>query len=89
MIRYVAARRVARRPSTGRPASLDDVIAARHAGLPVAVGSGIGPGNAAAFAEHAAALIVGTALKIDGDWKQPVAVARVRAIADALGRRAS
>lgn len=73
-------------PATGRPAAPEDVIAARGAGLPVAVGSGIDPSNAARFAEHAQALIVGTALKFDGDWRQPVDVARVRALARSLGR---
>jgi len=73
-------------PSTGRPAAPEDVIAARTAGLPVAVGSGIDPDNVARFAEHAQALIVGSALKIDGDWRKPVDVLRVRALARALGR---
>ena len=73
-------------PATGRPAAPEDVIAALGAGLPVAVGSGIDAGNAARFAEHARALIVGTAIKVDGDWRKPVDPARVRAIARALGR---
>lgn len=73
-------------PATGRPASIDDVIAARSAGLPVAVGSGIDATNATAFAEHAQALIVGSWLKRDGDWRAPVDVERVRSLARALGR---
>ncbi len=71
---------------TGRPAALGDVDAARAAALPVAVGSGITAANAEAFAARADALIVGTALKVDGDWRNPVDVARVRAIAAAMGR---
>ncbi|MFO0749985.1 MAG: BtpA/SgcQ family protein [Myxococcota bacterium] len=73
-------------PATGRPADPDDVAAARHAGLPVAVGSGVTPDNALAFASHAQALIVGTALKVDGDWRKPVELGRVRAVAAGLGR---
>ncbi len=73
---------------TGQAADLGDVIAAREAGLPVLVGSGIDESNARAYSEVAEALIVGTALKIDGDWRNPVDPARVEAIASALGRGA-
>ncbi|MCC6620983.1 MAG: BtpA/SgcQ family protein [Deltaproteobacteria bacterium] len=73
-------------PATGRPAAPEDVIAARAAGLPVAVGSGIDADNAARFAEHAQALIVGSSLKLGGDWRMPVDVERVRALARAIGR---
>jgi len=72
--------------ATGAPASLEDVVAARQAGLPVLVGSGIAPFNARAFSENAEALIVGTALKEDDDWRKPVELARVEALARALGR---
>ena len=73
--------------ATGRPTSPDDVRAARGAGLPVVVGSGVTPADAPGLAEHAAALIVGTALKEDGDWRRPVDPARVRALRAALNRR--
>lgn len=73
--------------TTGATASIEDVIAARYSHLPVVVGSGITPANAAVFAAHAQALIVGSALKVDGDWRKPVDPARVRALADALGKR--
>lgn len=69
---------------TGRPTSLDDVDAAREAGLPVVVGSGVTPANARAFAGHAEAVIVGSWLKEGGDWRAPVDVARVREVAAAL-----
>lgn len=69
---------------TGREASLEDVAAARAAGLPVAVGSGITAARAAAFADVADALIVGSWLKEEGDWRRPVDPARVRAVADAI-----
>ena len=70
--------------ATGEPTSLDDVRAAREAGLPVAVGSGVTPENARAFAADAKALIVGTSLKEGGDWRGPVDVERVRALRAAL-----
>ncbi|MCA9514044.1 MAG: hypothetical protein KC635_03805, partial [Myxococcales bacterium] len=69
---------------TGRPTSLDDVDAAREAGLPVIVGSGVTPENARAFVGRADAVIVGSWLKEGGDWRAPVDVARVRAVASAL-----
>ena len=71
--------------ATGSPATLEDVIAAREAGLPVVVGSGITPSNARAFADEAEALIVGTSLKEHDDWRRPVDPARVEALARALG----
>ena len=69
---------------TGRAAAPADVVAAAEAGLPVAVGSGITETNAGAFAERADALIVGSWLKEDGDWRRPVDPARVRRVADAM-----
>ena len=72
--------------ATGQPARLEDVIEAKVAKLPVVVGSGIDASNAATFAEHAAALIVGTSLKVDGDWRNPVDRVRVDRLARALGR---
>jgi len=70
-------------PATGRPADPDDVRAALSAHLPVVVGSGIDVHNVARFT-MAQALIVGSSIKVDGDWRQPVDPARVRALADAL-----
>jgi uncharacterized protein len=71
---------------TGQSADLGDVLAARQTGLPVLVGSGINPDNAATYSEVAEALIVGSALKVDGDWRNPVDPARVAEVARALGR---
>jgi membrane complex biogenesis BtpA family protein len=72
--------------STGSAAAIEDVLEARRAGLPVLVGSGLTPDNAALFSMAAEALIVGTSLKVDGDWRNPVDVDRVHAFAQALGR---
>ena len=72
--------------TTGAETSLDDVAAAHHSGLPVVVGSGITEHNAHRFLGHAQALIVGSSIKIDGNWKLPVDGARVRRLAQALGK---
>ncbi|MEZ5397904.1 MAG: BtpA/SgcQ family protein [Bryobacterales bacterium] len=73
--------------ATGAPTARQDVVAARASGLPVAVGSGVTEADAAALAEVAQALIVGSSLKVGGDWRNAVEPARVRALAAALGRR--
>ncbi len=70
---------------TGAPTAVGDVELARRAGLPVAVGSGVTPEDAGALAREAAALIVGSSLKHDGDWRRAVDPERVRAVRAALG----
>lgn len=70
---------------TGAPTAPADVEAARVAGLPVIVGSGVGPADAGALAARADGLIVGTWLKEQGDWRRPVDPARVRALREAMG----
>lgn len=72
--------------STGDATSLADVQAARSAGLPVVVGSGVTPFNAGALAEIADALIVGSWLKEGGDWRAPVDLERVRALRGVVKR---
>ncbi len=72
--------------STGEATSLDDVSAARSAGLPVVVGSGVTPDDAAALAAIADVLIVGTWLKEEGDWRRavdPERVCRLREVMNA------
>ena len=69
--------------STGCEAHIEDVAAVRPAGLPVIIGSGITASNAAKFAQKADGLIVGTSIKVDGNWRNPVELARVKAITDA------
>ena len=71
--------------ATGRATEPDDIILAQEAGLPVAVGSGVNPSDAGQLAALADALIVGTALKVDSNWRRPVDVDRVRAIRAAMG----
>jgi len=56
-------------------------------GRPVLIGSGLTPDNASLLAPLADGAIVGTSLKRDGDVSNPVDVARVRALVDAVARR--
>ncbi|MEQ1503001.1 MAG: BtpA/SgcQ family protein [Myxococcota bacterium] len=70
--------------ATGAPTDPAHVLAAREAGLPVAVGSGVTPDDAGALAAVAQALIVGSWLKIGGDWRAGVDVDRVRAVRRAI-----
>lgn len=63
--------------ATGAPTSLGDVADAKSAGLPVAVGSGVTPADAASLARRADALIVGTWFKEKGDWRASVDRERV------------
>lgn len=69
---------------TGESTSLHDVLSAQSARLPVAVGSGVTPKNAASLASAADALIVGSWLKTDGDWRNRVELDRVRALRAAI-----
>lgn len=60
--------------ATGKPASLADVAAVRNATrLPVLVGSGVDPGSVKAlFDAGADALIIGSWIKRDGLWSNPI-----------------
>jgi membrane complex biogenesis BtpA family protein len=70
--------------ATGRAADPAEVRAARAAvDLPVLVGSGIAPDNLAAFAD-ADGFIVGSWVKRDGLWSNPLDPERVRALARAF-----
>ncbi len=72
--------------ATGRPTSVEDVRRVREAcDLPVLVGSGVTPDNAAGLLEHADALIVGSWVKRGGSWKNPVDAARAGAMVRAVG----
>ncbi|RNC81573.1 MAG: BtpA/SgcQ family protein [Phycisphaera sp.] len=59
--------------ATGQPASIDDLKEARRsASVPVLVGSGVTPDSVKQLLDHAHALIVGSFIKTDGKWYQPV-----------------
>jgi len=79
-------------PATGEPADderLQAVLDGRDDAtreVPVLVGSGVTPGTAADLLERADGLVVGTALKRDGETAAPVEHERVRALLEAAGR---
>lgn len=73
--------------STGCEAHIEDVAQARAAHLPVIIGSGITADNAAKFAKAADGLIVGTYIKEEGFWRNPVDLKRVQAVAEKLQLR--
>jgi membrane complex biogenesis BtpA family protein len=59
--------------ATGAPTSIDDLAAARRGGpLPVVVGSGADAATARELLLHADAIVVGSAIKIDGDWRRTI-----------------
>lgn len=63
---------------TGEPPTIDDVKAVSGLGALVVVGSGVDASNIASFGAVADALIVGSACKTGGDWRQPVDAERTR-----------
>ncbi len=69
---------------TGQPTAAADVEAARAAGLPVVVGSGVSERDAPRLAAVADALIVGSWLKQGGDWRAPVDLDRVRLLREVM-----
>lgn len=70
---------------TGASVDMRELAAVRAAtALPVLVGSGATPQNAAALLEHADALIVGSALKRDGLWSNDIDPARAEAMVRAV-----
>lgn len=73
--------------ATGAPTSVDDLAAARRGGpLPVVVGSGADADSVRQLLEHADAIIVGSAVKVDGDWRRDVDVDRAaRFVSEARG----
>jgi membrane complex biogenesis BtpA family protein len=71
--------------ATGRETSTADLASARTATkLPVVVGSGVTVANAAEMLRHADAVIVGSSLKREGHWQNPVELDRVRALVAAV-----
>jgi membrane complex biogenesis BtpA family protein len=71
--------------ATGTPTEESDVRAARSATrLPVMVGSGVTPVSAAPLLSHADALIVGSWIKRDGVWSNPIDPARCREMVAAV-----
>jgi len=73
---------------TGAPTDIVDIEAARRGGpLPVGVGSGVTPRNLAALLREADFAIVGSSIKRDGDWRQPVDAERASLLVRARQER--
>lgn len=70
--------------ATGSPTDLEDLKAARSAGLPVYVGSGVDNTNIAALAPFCDGVIVGSWIKEEGNWRKPVDQSRVQKLRDLL-----
>ncbi len=71
--------------ATGKPASIEDLQDVRQAtDLPLLVGSGVTPEQAAQFAPHADGFIVGSSLKRKGIWSEPLDPDRCRRMVDAV-----
>jgi hypothetical protein len=74
--------------ATGEPTDPADVAAVAEAiDQAVFVGSGVTPANAAQYAGHADALIVGSNLKYDGHWENGPDPVRVAAMVKAIRSR--
>lgn len=72
--------------ATGMPVDHDDVESVRNAvDLPILIGSGVTPDRIPALFRHADALIIGSALKAEGNWKFPMEPSRLDAIIAARG----
>ena len=72
--------------STGSPADADEVRAVSSgAGVATIIGSGITPENLARYAD-ADAFIVGSCVKRDGLWSNPLDEVRTRAVVEALAK---
>ncbi len=71
---------------TGRAADPADAKAAKDAsGLPVLIGSGVTETNVAEMLDAADGVIVGSSIKADGSWKNPVDPDRANALVRAAG----
>lgn len=64
--------------ATGEKASVDEIKMVKTAvKIPVIIGSGIDAGNIHEYWDYADAFVVGSSLKTDGNWENPVELTRV------------
>jgi predicted TIM-barrel enzyme len=74
--------------ATGRPTNPDDLKEARQGSkAPLAIGSGITPDNLPVLFPHAEAFIIGSYLKEEGKWDNPIDNARVEEIIRAFRKQ--
>ena len=72
--------------STGMPVDENEVESVRDAvDLPILIGSGVTPDRIPTLFQHANALIIGSALKADGQWNRNMEQSRLDAIIAARG----
>ena len=72
--------------ATAQAATVGDVVSASEATLPVLVGSGLNPENLTEYWPHANGFIVGSSLKIDGVWSNPLGADRIAAFVQSASR---
>lgn len=72
--------------ATAEPTSVEDARTVRDAvPIPVCIGSGLTPENLPGLWPHADVFIVGSYVKIDGRWSNPLDPDRIRRFMDAAG----
>lgn len=72
---------------TGQPVDPDFLTACTRTGtLPVAIGSGLTAETLPGLVPPAAAGIIGSALKVQGNWKNPMEASRVQIVANSINR---
>ena len=70
--------------ATGEPVDTHDVTDVKQAvDLPILIGSIVTPATVPILLQHADALIVGSALKVDGHWSNEMDPSRLDAIVSA------
>ena len=70
---------------TGDPTNLDEITGIKeNTDLPVIIGSGLTPENAKTLLRYCDGAIVGSSLKEDGCWWNPVEQARVERLMEAV-----
>jgi hypothetical protein len=75
-------------PATGSPVDHNELAAVKAmVDIPVLVGSGVTPESAARLLQQCDGLIVGSSLKHQGLWSEPVDPERALALVRALGRQ--
>jgi hypothetical protein len=70
--------------ATGEPPEVSQLREVADLGLPIAVGSGVDLHNIHALSANADMLIVGSACKIDGCWRNTVDASRLQALLNAM-----
>ena len=73
---------------TGDALNEDDLRPLGNCRLPVLIGSGVTPENVDRYLGTVDGVIVGSALKHNGDWREPICEQRAREMRDAVSAHA-